>query len=109
MSVVIVTPQPRAMVRELPGRIAPTRVSDVRPRVSGIVVERMFRQGSEVKAGDPLYRIDPRPFEVEVQASRAALSRAEATHERATQQARRVSRSPPSSVKAERSGFGSSR
>jgi membrane fusion protein, multidrug efflux system len=91
VSIVIVTPQPRAMVRELPGRIAPTRVSDVRPRVSGIVVERMFRQGSEVKAGDPLYRIDPRPFEVEVQASRAALSRAEAIHERAAQQARRVS------------------
>ena len=91
VSVVIVAPQPRAMVRELPGRIAPTRVSEVRPRVSGIVVERMFRQGSEVKAGDPLYRIDPRPFEVEVQASRAALSRAEATYERAAQQARRIS------------------
>jgi len=91
VSVVIVAPQPRAMVRELPGRIAPTRVSEVRPRVSGIVVERMFRQGSEVKAGDPLYQIDPRPFEVEVQASRAALSRAEATYERAAQQARRIS------------------
>ena len=62
------------MVRELPGRIAPTRVSDVRPRVSGIVVERLFHQGSEVKAGDPLYRIDPRPFEVEVQSSEAALA-----------------------------------
>jgi membrane fusion protein, multidrug efflux system len=91
VSVVIVKPQPRAMVRELPGRIAPTRVSEVRPRVSGIVVERTFRQGSEVKAGDPLYRIDPRPFEVEVQASKAALARAEAVHERAVQQARRIS------------------
>lgn len=91
VSVVTVKPQPRAMVRELPGRITPTRVSDVRPRVSGIVVERMFRQGSEVKAGDPLYQIDPRPFEVEVQASKAALARAEATYERAVQQARRMS------------------
>jgi membrane fusion protein, multidrug efflux system len=91
VSVVTVKPQPRAMVRELPGRIAPTRISEVRPRVSGIVVERMFRQGSEVKAGDPLYRIDPRPFEVEVQASQAALARAEAIHVRAEQQARRVS------------------
>ena len=62
-------------VRELPGRIAPTRVSEVRPRVSGIIVERLFNQGSEVKAGDPLYRIDPRPFEVEVQSSEAALAR----------------------------------
>jgi membrane fusion protein, multidrug efflux system len=91
VSVVTVKPQPRAMVRELPGRITPTRVSDVRPRVSGIVVERMFRQGSEVKAGDPLYQVDPRPFEVEVQASKAALARAEATYERAVQQARRMS------------------
>jgi membrane fusion protein (multidrug efflux system) len=67
VSVVTVKPQPRAMVRELPGRIAPTRVSDVRPRVSGIIVERSFNQGSEVRAGDPLYRIDPRPFYVDLQ------------------------------------------
>ena len=50
--------QARAVIRELPGRIAPTRVADVRARVSGIVVERLFQQGTEVKAGDPLYRID---------------------------------------------------
>src|SRR3981189_3384641 len=88
VSIVTVKPQARAMVRELPGRIAPTRVSEVRPRVSGIVVERSFRQGSEVKAGDPLYRIDPRPFEVEVQSSQAALARAEAVHVQAAQHAR---------------------
>ena len=90
VSIVTVKPQARAMVRELPGRIAPTRVSEVRPRVSGIVVERSFRQGSEVKAGDPLYRIDPRPFEVEVQSSEAALARARATLEQATQHANRI-------------------
>jgi membrane fusion protein (multidrug efflux system) len=88
--VVTVKPQPRAMVRELPGRIAPTRVSEVRPRVSGIVVERSFNQGSEVKAGDPLYRIDPRPFEVELQSNDAALARARAVLEQASQHARRV-------------------
>jgi membrane fusion protein, multidrug efflux system len=77
-------------VRELPGRIAPTRVSEVRPRVSGIIVERLFRQGAEVKAGDPLYRIDPRPFEVEVQSNEAALARAEAVLDQAIQHARRV-------------------
>jgi len=85
-----VRPQARAIVRELPGRIAPTRVSEVRPRVSGIIVERMFNQGSEVKAGDPLYRIDPRPFEVEVQSSGAALSKARAVLEQASQHARRI-------------------
>jgi membrane fusion protein, multidrug efflux system len=90
VSVVTVKPQARAMVRELPGRIAPTRVSEVRPRVSGIVVERSFNQGSEVKAGDPLYRIDPRPFEVELQSNDAALARARAVLEQASLQARRV-------------------
>jgi membrane fusion protein, multidrug efflux system len=90
VSIVVVKPQPRAVVRELPGRIAPTRVADVRPRVSGIVVERLFRQGGEVKAGDALYRIDPRPFEVEVMANEAALSKAEAALLQAQQQARRI-------------------
>ena len=90
VSIVTVKPQARAMVRELPGRIAPTRVSDVRPRVSGIVVQRLFNQGSEVKAGDVLYKIDPRPFEVEVQSSEAALARARATLEQATQHANRI-------------------
>lgn len=90
VSIVIVKPQSRAVVRELPGRIAPTRVSDVRPRVSGIVVERLFRQGSEVKAGDPLYRIDPRPFEVEVLANEAAVAKAEAALMQAKQQAHRI-------------------
>jgi len=90
VSIVTVKPQARAMVRELPGRIAPTRVSEVRPRVSGIVVQRLFNQGSEVKAGDTLYKIDPRPFEVEVQSTEAALARARATLEQATQHANRI-------------------
>jgi membrane fusion protein (multidrug efflux system) len=90
VSVVSIKPQPRAVVRELPGRIAPTRVADVRPRVSGIVIERTFHQGSEVKAGDILYRIDPKPFEVELQASEAALDKAVAAYELASQHARRI-------------------
>jgi membrane fusion protein (multidrug efflux system) len=91
VSIVAVKPQARAIVRELPGRIAPTRVADVRPRVSGNVVERMFNQGSEVKAGDPLYQIDPRPFVVELQSNEAALTRARAVFDHAAQQARRTS------------------
>ena len=90
VSVVTVKEQARAMVRELPGRIAPTRVSEVRPRVSGIVVNRMFHQGSEVKVGDPLYQIDPRPFEVELQSTEAALARAKAVLEQTSLQARRI-------------------
>src|SRR5258707_14015006 len=91
VSIVIVKPQARALVRELPGRVAPTRVSDVRPRVSGIVVERLFSQGSEVKAGEPLYRVDPGPFEVELQSTEAALAKAVAALDQASQQARRIS------------------
>jgi membrane fusion protein (multidrug efflux system) len=91
VSVVSVTPKPHAVVRELPGRIAPTRVADVRARVSGIVIERAFRQGTEVKAGDTLYRIDPKPFEVELQSQQAALAKAEAAHDLAALQAKRIS------------------
>jgi membrane fusion protein (multidrug efflux system) len=59
--------------------------------VSGIIVKRMFQQGSEVMAQDPLYQIDPRPFEVEVQASEAALAKAAAALDQAALQAKRVS------------------
>ena len=86
----VVQPRARSVVRELPGRISPTRVAEVRPRVSGIIVERLFHQGSEVKAGDPLYRIDPRPFDVEVQSTEAALARAKAVLEQATSHANRI-------------------
>lgn len=91
VGIVTVKSQPRAVVRELPGRIAPTRVADVRSRVSGIVVERLFEQGTEVKAGDVLYRIDPKPFEVELQANEAALAKATAAFDLAAQHANRMS------------------
>ncbi len=79
-----------SVLRELPGRVAPTRVADVRTQVSGIVVERLFKQGTEVKAGTPLYRIDPRPLKVELQASEAALAKATAAFEMAEKRARRI-------------------
>lgn len=90
VSIVTVKTAPQAIFRELPGRIAPLRVADVRPRVSGIIVERLFEQGREVKAGDPLYQIDPKPFEVELQASEAALAKAEAAMQQASQHAVRI-------------------
>jgi membrane fusion protein (multidrug efflux system) len=88
--VITVQPSPRPYIRELPGRIAPTRVAEVRARVAGIVLERAFRQGADVKAGDVLYRIDPVRFEVELAAAEAALAKAEAVLEQAEQQAKRV-------------------
>ena len=70
---------------ELPGRIAPTRIAEVRPRVSGIVVSRVFEQGAVVKKGDVLYRIDPEPFKVQVASAEATLSRAKAVQIQARQ------------------------
>ena len=90
VSTVTVKAAPRAIIKELPGRIAPLRVADVRPRVSGIIVERSFEQGREVKAGDGLYQIDPKPFEVELQASEAAQAKAEAALHQASQHAVRI-------------------
>jgi membrane fusion protein (multidrug efflux system) len=89
VSVVTLQPSPRPFVRELPGRVAPTRIAEIRPRVSGVVVERAFTQGSTVRAGDILYRIDPRPFEVELESVKAALAKAQALQLQARQQADR--------------------
>jgi membrane fusion protein (multidrug efflux system) len=91
VGVVTVEAEPLPITNELPGRIAPTRIAEVRPRVSGIVVERVFEQGGTVKRGDVLYRIDPEPFQLRVDRARAALKRAEAVRLQARQQADRMS------------------
>ncbi len=77
------------ITNELPGRIAPTRIAEVRSRITGIVIERVFEQGSLVKQGDVLYRIDPAQFKVQVDSARATLQRAEASQLQATQQSDR--------------------
>jgi membrane fusion protein (multidrug efflux system) len=77
------------VTNELPGRIAPTRIAEVRSRVTGIIKERVFEQGSLVKAGDVLYRIDPSLFQVRVASARASLQKAEATELNAGQQLER--------------------
>ena len=90
VGIVAVKAEPVPIVSELPGRIAPTRIAQVRPRVSGIVIARVFQQGSLVKEGDVLYRIDPEPFRVEVERSKATMQRAQATRLLAQQQSDRV-------------------
>lgn len=89
VSVVKVKAEPVPIVNDLPGRIAPTRIAEVRPRVTGIVVKRVFEQGSLVKEGDVLYKIDPAPFRVQVESAEATLQRAIATQKLARQQADR--------------------
>jgi membrane fusion protein, multidrug efflux system len=90
VAVITLQPSPRPIVRELPGRIAPMRVAEIRARVAGIVMERLFEQGADVKAGDVLYRIDPAKFEVELNATQAALAKAKAAFEQATKHAQRI-------------------
>ena len=77
------------VISELPGRVAATRISEVRARVSGILQERVFEQGALVKEGDVLYRIDPRLFKVRVASAQATLRRAEATRDNAKVQLER--------------------
>lgn len=81
VGVLTVAPEDVPIMNELPGRIAPTRIAEVRARVSGIVVARVFEQGSIVKEGDVLYRIDPAAFKVQVDSARATLQRAEAAQQ----------------------------
>lgn len=66
-------------VVELPGRVEPVRVAEVRARVTGIVQERLYEEGSDVAAGQPLFRIDPRELRASYAQQQAALERARAT------------------------------
>lgn len=64
---------------QLPGRTTPSVISDVRPQVSGIVQARLFEEGSQVKAGQVLYRIDPSTYQAAHAQAKADLANAEAT------------------------------
>jgi membrane fusion protein (multidrug efflux system) len=78
VSVVVLRPQPVAISAELPGRVAASLVAEVRPQVGGLIKSRLFREGSEVRAGDLLYEIDPAPYQAALDSAVAALARAEA-------------------------------
>ncbi|MFT3760474.1 efflux RND transporter periplasmic adaptor subunit [Thauera sp.] len=77
------------MVSELPGRTSPYLIAELRPQVSGIVTQRAFNEGSEVKAGQVLYRIDPAPYQAAFDSAKASLARAEANAEAARLTAQR--------------------
>ena len=90
VSTVTTTAIEAPLTADLPGRLASTRVAEVRAQVGGIVKERAFTEGSTVKAGDVLFRIDPAVYRAEVDARVAALARAEATRVQARKAAERV-------------------
>lgn len=76
---ITVEAQPLTLTTELPGRISAHLVAEIRPQVSGILQKRFFVEGSNVKAGQVLYSIDPAPFETALRNAKAALSKAEAS------------------------------
>jgi membrane fusion protein (multidrug efflux system) len=78
VSTVVITQQTVVLTTELPGRTAPYLIAEVRPQVSGLIQKRLFVEGSDVKAGDVLYQIDPAPFQAALDNALAGLGRAEA-------------------------------
>lgn len=78
VDVLNVVPRDIALTQELPGRVAATRVAEVRARVAGIVLSRNFQEGSDVKAGQLLFRIDPAPYKVSLARAQGDLARADA-------------------------------
>lgn len=85
------TVQPRAfaMTTDLPGRIEPVRIAEVRARVAGIVLTRHFQEGSDVKAGQLLFSIDPAPLKAALMRAEGALAKVEADVYRANAQVQR--------------------
>ncbi|KAF0813273.1 Multidrug efflux pump subunit AcrA [Andreprevotia sp. IGB-42] len=74
-----------SLTRDLPGRIAAYRSAEVRAQVEGILQKRLYEEGSEVKAGQPLFQIDPSTLAANVAAAEAALARAQANADIAKQ------------------------
>ncbi len=74
---------------ELPGRIEAVRTAEVRARSDGIIERRLYQEGTDVVEGAPLFRIDPRDLNAQVDQARATLRRAEAARTNAQQIVRR--------------------
>jgi membrane fusion protein (multidrug efflux system) len=89
VGVVTVAPRSIGIVTELPGRLEASRVAQVRARTPGIVQKRLFNEGSDVRAGQALFQIDPSSMQAALQAAQAALARAQANLGQASAQVQR--------------------
>jgi membrane fusion protein (multidrug efflux system) len=78
VAIVTVNPERVVLTTELPGRTSAYLVAEIRPQVNGIVQERLFNEGSDVKAGSVLYQIDPAPYQAAYDNAIAALAKSEA-------------------------------
>ena len=86
VGVVTATPGDVGLVTELPGRVEASRTAQVRARAAGILQQRLFKEGSDVKAGQALFRIDPAPYAAAAESSRASLAKAQANLSQASAQ-----------------------
>jgi membrane fusion protein (multidrug efflux system) len=77
------------LFNELPGRLEASRVAQVRARAAGIVQQRLFQEGSDVRAGQPLFRIDAAPYQASLSSAQATVARAQANLGQATALAER--------------------
>ncbi len=91
VTVVTLKPQPVTVTRELPGRTSAYLVAEVRPQVNGIVKQRLFDEGAQVKAGQPLYQLDDAVYRAEHNNAKAALAKAKAALYSAQLNAKRTS------------------
>ena len=74
VGVITLQPQSVAMMTELPGRTSAYLIADVRPQVSGLITRRTFIEGTEVKAGQQLYQIDPAPYQAALDSALATMA-----------------------------------
>lgn len=78
VGVVTLKAAPLKMTTELPGRTSAYRVAEVRPQVSGIILKRNFIEGSDIRAGESLYQIDPAPYQAAYDSALGDLAKAQA-------------------------------
>jgi membrane fusion protein (multidrug efflux system) len=78
VAIVTVAPQPVELTTELPGRTSAYQMAEIRPQVNGIIQQRLFREGADVKAGQQLYQVDPAPLRVKYDLAKASLGKARA-------------------------------
>jgi len=79
VATVTIAPRQVELTTELPGRTSAYLVSEIRPQVNGIIQKRLYQEGSDVKAGQLLYQIDPAPFQVALDSAKASLGKAQAS------------------------------
>jgi len=90
VGVIKVEPASAPLTKDLVGRLSAFRSADVRARVAGVLLQRTYEEGSDVKKGQVLFKIDPAPLKAALQASEATLAQAQATYTNARISAKRI-------------------